>query len=250
MLFLKLIPIKGSSGHIECEELSCGLNQPPIRFPFQLVKGIHECVHSGYCLYCTQENNTTLVLPTIELHVTNIDYEARKIYLEDPNNCVPKLFLNHSNPFKDYYFTESRNLSFFDCSSVGYRKLRNKYGYYSDLISCPIYVTDSQASVLEWDMTFCSKMFDATAPFSQLDMVQNSLVLTWSKPACTACEKQGKKCKWKNNSTEGIECFDCYDRRSLQKRITNFRSFIVSTAGEIRFFHTTSLKFFISLNSF
>ncbi|XP_014521803.1 rust resistance kinase Lr10-like [Vigna radiata var. radiata] len=229
MLFHKLIPIKGSSYHDECGELSCGPNQPPIRFPFQLVKGIHECAHRGYCLYCTQENNTMLFLPTIKLQVENIDYENLQIYLKDPNNCLPKTLLNHFNSLNDYYFTVSSNLSFFDCSSVGYGQLRNTYAYDQDMISCPIYVTDSQASVLEWDLTFCSKMFDVTAPVSAFDIIQNQLKLTWSKPACTACEAQGKRCKWKNNSTEVIECLDCYDQRGLQKRITDFRSFIVST---------------------
>ncbi|QCE06515.1 brassinosteroid insensitive 1-associated receptor kinase 1 [Vigna unguiculata] len=229
MLSLKLIPIKGSSYNNECEELSCGANQPPIRFPFQLVKGMHECAHPGYCLYCTQENNTMFVLPTIKLQVENIDYKKFQIYLKDPNNCLPKTLLNHFNSFKDYYITVSSSLSFFDCSSVGNTQLRNQYGPYQDMNSCPIYVTDSQASVLEWDLTFCSKMFDVpAATVSALEMLQNQLTLTWSKPACTACKK-GKICKWKNNSTEVIECFDCYDRRSLQKRITNFRSFIVST---------------------
>ncbi|KAK7373019.1 hypothetical protein VNO80_06413 [Phaseolus coccineus] len=96
------------------------------------------------------------------------------------------------------------------------------------MISCPIFATDSEASVLEWDLTFCSKMSDVTAPVSAFDMLQSEFMLTWSKPACTACEAEGKRCKWKNNSTEVIECLDCYDHKGLHKRITNFRSFIFS----------------------
>ncbi|KAK8466859.1 hypothetical protein PHAVU_008G175200 [Phaseolus vulgaris] len=228
MLFLKLILIKGSSDHNECRELSCGPNRTPIRFPFQLVKGTHECAHPGFCLYCTQENNTMLLLPTIKFHVINIDYENRQISLKDPKNCLPKYFLNHNNSFNHYYFTGS-GVSFFDCSSLGYRHLRNQYGNYQDMISCPIYATDSQASILEWDLTFCSKISDVTAPVSAIEMQQNEFMLTWSKPACSACEAEGKRCKWKNNSTEVIECLDCSDHKGLHKRITNFRSFIFSS---------------------
>ncbi|CAJ1971747.1 unnamed protein product [Sphenostylis stenocarpa] len=235
MLLLMLIPIEGIGSHKECSELSCGPNQSPIiRFPFQIVKGVKdECPHPGYCLYCTQEKNTMLVLPTIQLRVRAIDYELQQIYLEDQNHCLPKMFLNHTKFFIDYYHTESQSLIFFDCSSVGYRHLRNRYRYSQDMISCPIYVADSQESVLDLDLTFCSRKFDVTAPATAYELHQNQLVLRWYKPDCNTCEAQDKRCKWKNNSTEVVECFDCYDRKGHQKRIPNFRSFVVSAAGSI-----------------
>ncbi|KAK7373021.1 hypothetical protein VNO80_06415 [Phaseolus coccineus] len=97
------------------------------------------------------------------------------------------------------------------------------------MISCPIFATDSEASVLEWEFTFCSKISGVTAPVSAFDMLRNEFMLTWSKPACTACEAEGKRCKWKNNSTELIECLDCSDHMGFHKRITNSRSFIFSS---------------------
>ncbi|RDX99910.1 Rust resistance kinase Lr10, partial [Mucuna pruriens] len=236
-LLLMFLVIKSGSGHKECGESSCG--SLAIRFPFQLVKGMKDgCGSPGFCLYCTQNNDTMLVLPTIELHVTYINYERQLIFLEDPENCLPKKFLKlNSFTLPPYLFYSSdegpeiNNLSYFDCPSVGQHHLRNRYGFSQDMISCPIYVSNSLDSVLTMDLTSCTKMFDITAPVLASDLQENELSLRWYKPSCTECEAKGKRCKWKNNSTEGdIECFDC---KPNPKGIHVHKSFIFATAGSI-----------------
>ncbi|KAL2318182.1 hypothetical protein Fmac_032058 [Flemingia macrophylla] len=132
-----LLLIKNVSSQDECRELSCGPDEPLIRFPFELVKGM-----------------------------------------------------------QDGRGLRRSNLSFFNCSSVGHRHLRNYMQSRPDahdMISCPIYVSDSYDSILKMDLTSCTKMFDIIAPVKAFYLQENFLGLRWFKP----------------NRIEGdIECFD------------------------------------------
>ncbi|RZB57966.1 Rust resistance kinase Lr10 [Glycine soja] len=77
-----------------------------------------------------------------------------------------------------------------------------------DMISCPIYVSDLDDSVLRLDLTSCTKMFDIVTPVLVYGMQRNSLDLRWLEANSSKCKAKGKKCKWKNNKGD-IECFDC-----------------------------------------
>ncbi|KAL5148591.1 Rust resistance kinase Lr10 [Glycine soja] len=244
-LLLMLLLIRNGNCQNKCnKELSCGPDEPLIRFPFQLVKGMKdECANPGFCLYCTQKNETMVVLSTIEFHVLFINYKRNYFRLRDPENCLPNKFLQINNFFLQHNQLElgfpghegTNNLSFFNCSSVGHRYLTRWVSYseyvvgQQDMISCPIHVSRYYDSVLEWDLTSCTKMFDTISPVEAYDLQSNSLNMRWSIPNCTKCEAKGKRCKWKNNNTEGdIECFDC-----KPKRIHVPQSFIFATTGSI-----------------
>lgn len=243
-LLLMLLLIRNGNGQNKGnKELSCGPGEPLIRFPFQLVKGIKdECANPGFCLYCTKKNETMVVLSTIEFRVYTIDYESNFFMLTDPENCLPNKFLQIDNFFLQHNQLElgfpgdegTNNLSFFNCSSVGLRYLRKQvygsdFSNQQDMISCPIFVSESYDSVLGLDLTSCTKMFDTISPVTAYDLQSNILIMRWSLPNCTKCEAKGKRCKWKNNSnTEGdIECVD-YCKR---KRIHVPQSFIFATTG-------------------
>ncbi|WVY89711.1 hypothetical protein V8G54_035225 [Vigna mungo] len=229
-LSLILILIRSGSAHNECdgENLSCGPNQPLIRFPFQLVKEMKEpCSYPLLCLSCTENNQTMLLLPTIKLQVTYIDYERKKIVLTDPENCFSNKFMQIINFVQTYQF-ESLYRYQFD-SQTGHRHRYREDSYSQDLVSCPIFISGSFESVLELDLTSCTKMFDI--PSSPLFTDSFPLYLRWFKPNCSECEAKGKRCKWKaNNDTEGnIECFEC-----TRKRIHVPKSLIFATTGHIR----------------
>ncbi|XP_029130379.1 rust resistance kinase Lr10 [Cajanus cajan] len=239
MMLLMLILIKNGSGEDECRELSCGPNEPLIRFPFKLVKGTHdECGDQHLCLYCNQKNETMLVLPSTKLLVSYINYEDHVIGMTDPENCLPKKFLQinnfviHHNQLEltyDGLLGGGNLLSFFNCSSIGYRHLRNYMQSYSqDMISCPIFVSSSKDSILELDLTSCTKMFDFIAPIDAYYLEINFVKLRWSQKNCIECEAKGKRCKWKNNTEGDIECFDC-----KRKRIHVPKSSIFATTGSI-----------------
>ncbi|KAL9331037.1 hypothetical protein ACSQ67_000647 [Phaseolus vulgaris] len=234
MLLLMLLLIRTGSAHNECdEELSCGPNQPPIRFPFQLIKEMDDpCRYPRICLSCTENNKTMLALPTMKLLVTYIDYESRAINLYDPENCFSNKFNQTINFIRTYQFESpygpDNNLSFFNCTSA---ELRNQYDDdldSQDMISCPIYISNSFDSVLRLDLTSCTKMFDLTAPIPFI--FWNDLDLRWSKPNCAECKGKGKRCTWKTNNTTGdTECFKC-----KPKRIHVPISFIFATTGDTR----------------
>ncbi|KAG5098591.1 hypothetical protein JHK82_048445 [Glycine max] len=236
-IMLILLLIKSGSSNNECGEWSCGSGQPPIRFPFKLIKGIKdECGYPGFCLYCTQKHETMLVLSSVKLQVSYINYENHEIVLNDPENCLPHKFLQINDslihPYKFDDEAKTSKLSFFNCSSVEHQHLRNYQQSLSDsqdMISCPIYVSDLHDSVLSLDLTSCTKMFDIVTPVSAYGMQRNSLDLRWSEANCSQCKAKGKKCKWKNNRGD-IECSECKDKR---KTIHVPKSFIYSATGSI-----------------
>ncbi|KAL9277797.1 hypothetical protein ACSQ67_024982 [Phaseolus vulgaris] len=222
MLLLMLLLIRtGSSANNECnEEMSCGPNQPPIRFPFQLIKEMDEpCGYPRICLSCTEKYQTMLALPTMKLLVTYINYRYQEIGLRDPENCFSNKFNQTINFIRTYQFESyggpHNNLSFFNCTSAEYPHLRHQYEDGSDsqdMVSCPIYVSNSFESVLQLDLTSCTKMFDLTAPIASIHW--NNLILRWSKPNCAECKRKGKRCTWKTNNTTGdIDCFKCKPKR-------------------------------------
>ncbi|WJX16555.1 hypothetical protein P8452_06566 [Trifolium repens] len=227
LILLLLINSSSSHTHDECRESSCGPDQPIIRFPFQLAKDSQDqCVNPAFCLYCTQNNNTMIVLSTIsgaiQFFVTEINYIFETISISDPDNCLPKKFLElkpNRTSFLPYrFYIESENtLAFFNCSSVGKRHLRNENQIFEnsqDITSCPIFDSYIDESVLKLDLVSCTKMFEVKYSINPNRLSDNRLMLSWPKPNCTECEANSKECRWKNNSTKGeIECFDCKGKR-------------------------------------
>ncbi|XP_014504462.1 rust resistance kinase Lr10-like isoform X3 [Vigna radiata var. radiata] len=189
------------------------------------------CSYPRLCLSCTENNQTMLLLPTIKLQVKNIFYEDQEIVLTDPENCLFNKYMQITNFVQSYQFElYDTNLSFFNCTSAGHRHVRYRYredSYSQDLVSCPIFISDSFESVLELDLTSCTKMFDIPSPILFTDGYP--LYLRWFKPNCSECEAKGKRCKWKtNNDTGDIECFEC-----TRKRIHVPKSLIFATTGSI-----------------
>ncbi|XP_027939952.1 rust resistance kinase Lr10-like [Vigna unguiculata] len=233
-LLLMLILIRSGSAHNECHEnLSCGPDEPLIEFPFELVKEMEEpCTYPRLCLSCTEKGQTMLLLPTVKLQVVYINYEAQQIILTDPEKCYSNKFRQIINFVQSYQFYELHsNLSFFNCTSAGPPHLRDSFGedsYSQDSVSCPIFISQSYNSVLQLNLTSCTKMFDIPSPIRFRD--GDDLFLSWLKPNCSECKEKGKGCKWKtNNDTEGdIECFEC-----TRKTIHVPKSLIFATTGSI-----------------
>lgn len=237
MLLIPLLLINNGNSHEECKESSCGPKQPPIKFPFQLVKesSQDQCVHPEFCLYCTNKK-TMISLPTtsgpVPFFVSEIDYKLHNISFSDPDNCLPKMLPKfNTSSFQFYQFDTklATTVVFFNCSSVRNRHLRN-YDQSSqesqDTITCPIYAAGSKDSVLELDLISCTKMsqFQFNASISVSDLTLNCLSLSWSKPNCTVCEAEGM-----NVSTGEIECFHCNNKH---KKIHIKKCHVFATIGK------------------
>ncbi|XP_068474701.1 putative RING-H2 finger protein ATL21A [Phaseolus vulgaris] len=134
MTLFMLLLIRTGSAHNECdEELSCGPNQPPIRFPFQLIKEMDDpCGYPRICLSCSEKNETMLALPTMKLLVSDIDYRIQEFSLTDPENCFSNKFNQTINFIRTYQFESPyggphNNLSFFNCTSADHSILTYYY---------------------------------------------------------------------------------------------------------------------------
>jgi len=243
MQLLMILLIKSGNAHDQCRESSCGHTQPFVKFPFEIVNESSQdqfVYPKEFSLYCTENKKTMIVLSTtsgpVKFVVTNIDYESQIISIQDPDNCLPKKFLIlHNSSFEPYRFGSEpdRKISFFNCYSVRNQRLRNQYQTSQepqDMITCPIYATESYEDIVDMDLVYCPKMFDVKTSIMASELRSNLLSLSWSKPSCAKCEAKGMKCKWQNNHTKyGIECFYCNPK---QKKIQLPRPLIFSAIGE------------------
>ncbi|CAL5206566.1 unnamed protein product [Lathyrus oleraceus] len=204
--------VNGCSG----KDSRCGRDGPAIRFPFRLKDSETEngCSYTGFDLTCSDKHITLIDLPShsgpVILRVISIDYLGQSLTLSDPENCLPGQFLklfrsqislsqSQTSPFLLYENSQATyNFTFLHCSSL----------------SCPVHAVDSSDTLLDsgLDPTLCTKTSDIVSsrmyPPTHLKY-ENYLHLTWSKPNCIKCEREGKMCKLKNNGTEDeTECFD------------------------------------------
>ncbi|KAK4257820.1 hypothetical protein QN277_007357 [Acacia crassicarpa] len=129
-------------------------------------------------------------LQGVSLKVSTINYESGYLDVEDPEGCLPRLFLQHRLYNSSIYPLEfpgmnEYNVTFFNCSSLGLRYLRNEDFSYSseqDMFACPIYAVSSEDSILHWDVAFCTKMFQLVSPIDDFSLRFNFLLLKFPQP--------------------------------------------------------------------
>ncbi|CAL2240069.1 unnamed protein product [Prunus armeniaca] len=198
-----------------CEELKCSPHAPAIRFPFR-IKDRHpdHCGYPGFVVSCNDRHETVLELPTIpvKLSVESINYERQEMYLYDPDNClVAKLIEIRNMSFSPFYVIDRQNITLFNCSSLVMQHEgldpNPNYPVAAPCLNSPghqVYAVDSAGHVE--DLPSCTKMYNV---FSVPYYFQGEQVVPfpWSKPNCTECDAEGKKCRLKNSDTNNeIEC--------------------------------------------
>ncbi|CAH2070156.1 unnamed protein product [Thlaspi arvense] len=216
-----LIPTRTTA---TCTNAVCRRGDPIIRFPFRLKSHQSQsCAYNkGFDLTCGANgvNRTTITLPfsgnfTVEL----IDYAAQEIWINDPNNCLPKriLTLNLSaTPFSGVY---SRQFTFFNCPTSEYLRFRplNPITCLSDKNST-VFATASPRVMNYLSSQSCRLMktvevpvrwpfYEQAVSYSELS---DNLWLTWRVPRCSRCEIRGGKCGIKNNSSRETICSDAH----------------------------------------
>lgn len=102
LLLLPLTLITRSTSGETCSPSFCGSSwlSPAIQFPFKL-RGDGESERCGYPdpgfeVYCStkMENQTLIYLPMAgEFEVKSISYYDHKLWINDPDDCLPKRFL-------------------------------------------------------------------------------------------------------------------------------------------------------------
>lgn len=211
LLIILLFPLRHASKPKKCpsrwESLRCGPSEVYISFPF--------CGHKGFNLYCNNLNKTVLQLPMSGTFlVDRINYLKQHITIKDPENCLPKRFLNFNlsgSPFSSPFYVE---YTFITCPS----KVVLPSSYQS--ITCLNNSTSSfyaTTSYSQADPMFRScQMVKRThvpvrLPYEAIeffDYIGNqSLLLEWHSPNCTRCEMNGLRCGLKNKASLKVKCF-------------------------------------------
>lgn len=171
---------------------TCGVNETLIRDPFRL-QNQH---HSGgqFELFCKQ-NKTILGLPnSIELHVTEIDYQTRRLLVSALDGCLDRQLLQLNLSSSPFYMPEEtlRKSTYLNCSE----DLADPNGYaYVPCLSghgSRIYVVNSSRSMASLP-PYCESLGTVSTstdsyryfPILQVKVYNNSeeedrLYLTWS----------------------------------------------------------------------
>ncbi|XP_050136577.1 rust resistance kinase Lr10-like isoform X4 [Malus sylvestris] len=204
LVFFKRV---GASQYV-CPESECGDDQgPAIHFPLRISR-THHCGNPG--LECNGRYEQQIL---VKLFIKQIDYKRQEIQVHPPSNCLLLKPVEITNvPPSPFYLSNFSisNVTLFSCPTSVARDM--------DLYQVPclgdpgsrIYAIDSTYELEDFfqNLQSCSKMYDVlSVPFG--DWAGNGRVLQfkWSKPNCTECEAEGKRCKWKNNGTNSeIEC--------------------------------------------
>ncbi|KAJ0104590.1 hypothetical protein Patl1_17529 [Pistacia atlantica] len=210
---LFLLPLIATSAQ-NCPATSCG--NVNIKFPFQQVRNrfrggvTSRCGYPGFGLRCNYQNQTILTIESRAYIVQDIDYDIQNILIKDPQNCLPKQYLNGISFFDSPFYPDSySNFTFFNCSTKT-TLATNRYRP----ISC---LSDENNTVIALPSMFydesrlpsssCEETSTVSVPFWGFwSDLEDSLRLMWSSPYCELCEQRGEACGFKNDSGLEVEC--------------------------------------------
>ncbi|XP_074293691.1 putative RING-H2 finger protein ATL21A [Silene latifolia] len=211
---------------VDCPVQVCSYDDPIsryVQFPFQLRNESLPmfCGYSGFDLLCDSSYKLLIDLPNSGVFaVQAIDYVNQEIWLNDPNNCLPKTLLsfNLSNfdnsPFN--LVQELHQLYWIYNCSIGYTKtlgnvtpVRCLSNLRYDVVASPVEVITINAT-----SSRCSYLGTIQIPtWSQSDKVQSldlgtGIRLSWAGPECGECYMKGGRCGFKSYSSLDVGCFN------------------------------------------
>lgn len=201
-----------SSCHaLGCPPTRCSDVGPEIRFPFRLRGEPERCGYPGFELTCDANNDTVIHLPSsLNLSIFDIsyyDYEG-VLSIINPYDCREELFLHlnlSASPFSGNDYT------FLDCDT------NDRTSVYSEIpclssMGHHVFLVSSYSDMTDFGESTCRKTMTVSIPSygDQYDYTQSCsthvtcLDLYWVLDGCQGC---GGTCRYKNNSTDQIECF-------------------------------------------
>ncbi|PIN02174.1 hypothetical protein CDL12_25319 [Handroanthus impetiginosus] len=181
-----------------CPSSSCGIgvfSYVPIRYPFKLQTDSSPKHCQDYIiLRCSNQSRALINLPSSgEFYVTDIDYYTQKIYLSDPENCLPKRFMTNFSlssleAFRyenyTYYLCPRKRIMFrfieIKCLSNSTNvTIATNSGYSSELIEKTYGCRALVSSMIPVSSTFEYDLWGA----------RGHLQLTWDVSGCKDCEE-------------------------------------------------------------
>lgn len=232
----------------KCSVSKCGdpSSSPRIRYPFRVKNSDHppnSCGKPGFDVRCNEKSyySTLIELPNLgNFSVKSIDYGAQEIWINDPNNCLPKRLLTFNlsgSPFASIYHQE---FSFFNCSktlnlihlnnfispikclsgstysiyAISYKNGTLVYNQMVSLLSrlnCSII-----APLVKVPVQWPPSLQDNTV-LSLSSEIHDDIRLSWYMPECRLCELKGQMCGLETDSSgsDVIVCSSDFDEGTL-----------------------------------
>ncbi|XP_073051075.1 RING-H2 finger protein ATL20-like [Primulina eburnea] len=209
-----------------CKPESCGGTLgPEVRFPFRIsTRKPVRCGYPGFELSCNSQKETILKLPVSgEFRVNSIDYSSQILSMSYTGSCLPSGILNFNISGSPFRGAHVRNYAFLNCSSwEEIMAYASAFGYRP--IPC---LSGSNFTVLATNLLsqedvppICRRIANVLVPAnlaSAMDSLEE-IDLHWSDPACSYCEKQGRVCGFKDDSSLEIGCHERARSSGISRR--------------------------------
>lgn len=191
---------------VTCGISLCGVNgglSALIEFPFRL-KSVQRrrCGYPGFDLTCNNQSQTILAIPgSGDFSVEFIDYQNQKIWLNDPNHCLPKRLLNFSLSASQFRPVISRNFTLLNCSGDAMSGVMASYT--PGLMTVPC-MSGANHTVVSVPSRFCCDggqrackvvgVISVPVLWPYMADLDEAIQLTWDAPKCGECVARGGHC--------------------------------------------------------
>jgi hypothetical protein len=189
----------------------CLRNKLEVRFPFGFDN--NKCSYPGFNLSCNDlQNQIILNLPnTGNFTVQNINYRSQTVTITDPQNCLPKKFMNSSfelsgSPFIPEHY--NRSFTFLNCSSnsttavSGLRRINCLSN--ENFIVVAMLTTKYESLPYNMPAPSCKELKKRV--FVPVLWSDSEAKLKWNASYCRRCEEDGGTCGFKGDTCLTIEC--------------------------------------------
>ncbi|CAN1157604.1 RING-H2 finger protein ATL22 [Linum perenne] len=227
-----------------CQISRCTADSLAVRFPFRLAgHQPRNCGYSpGFNLGCNQQSLTTLQLPPSgEFLVDSINYLTRQIWINDPDNCLPKRLLAFDLSGSPFSAAFVKNYTFLSCSAqlLSSRNYSSKIGCLSNstttvLASSSAAFIDSMTSTSSSCVVFATVKVPVSWPVQLSEgsstALHDDLMLVWDSPDCVDCESRRGFCRFRDNATREIGCLGNSNSSQLDAGLKVFKVICLSLA--------------------
>lgn len=223
-----LLPLSTRSIPPVCLKTYCGSFERellPIEFPFYLRGSNNEsdrCGYPGFEVSCNDQKQALLTFQHGgEFVVTGISIEQQRVWINDPDECLPRRYLQNINltdsPFQLDKSRDFENLLFLNCT-----KSEVEESSFDPLqrIAClsndQFTIIYTMNSPFQWNLPRCHEIIgSALVPI--IDHSQNlrriweglhsDIILQWDKPLCGNCEAD-QRCGFSTDTGLDVSCYD------------------------------------------
>ncbi|XP_007040523.2 PREDICTED: RING-H2 finger protein ATL20 [Theobroma cacao] len=203
---------------------SCPGGESGVKFPFGLNPDGNRngrCSYPGFGLSCSNKTGAlVLKLPKSgEFTVRFINYETQQIWINDPDFCLPKRFMESFDISGTPFVSEVwHTLTFFNCSTgaVAEAGLRRIRCLSNDNYSVVAYEIESFMDSDSGLPSTCHSIKTVTVPFAWYGWAEG-VRLEWYKPDCRSCVERRGDCGFKNRASQEIGCFNLPSQAGLPR---------------------------------